>query len=149
MHNKQFNRTHKDAPVNLALCTHRIQMKYLALIIVSVLSAKSFAGCFVDIKSKDIKLDVERVSEGAKAGGKHGYMDTIKIQVLGYYQGAPLETMLLTKGEVAEFWYPIAFSIENQMAVTTLTGTTKSLKNLEMAFYYTDAECTLSTQVLL
>ena len=124
-------------------------MKYLALIIVSVLSAKSFAGCFVDIKSKDIELKVDRVSEGVKAGGNHGYMDTIKIQVLNHYQGAPLETMLLTKGEVAEFWYPIAFSVKDGMAVTTLTGTTESLKSLEMAFYYTDAECTLSTQVLL
>ena len=124
-------------------------MKYLALVIVSFLSVNSFAGCFVDIKSKDIKLDIDRTSGGVKAGGNHGHMDTIKIEVLSHYKGAPLETMLLTKGEVAEFWYPIAFSIENEMAVTTLTGTAESLKSLEMAFYYADAECALSTQVLL
>ena len=124
-------------------------MKYLALIIFALLSTKSVAGCFVDLSKEDIELNVQRISEGEKAGGNHGYMDTIKINVLSNYQGALLETMLLTKGEVAEFWYPIAYSVENGMALTSLTGSTDSLKNLEMAFYYTEAECTFSMQVLL
>ncbi|MCV6623855.1 MAG: hypothetical protein OIF51_19135 [Cellvibrionaceae bacterium] len=124
-------------------------MKYLVLIILSVFTTKSFAGCLVDIKNTDINLSVDRMSESVKAGGNHGYMDTIKIEVLSHYQGAPLETMLLTRGEVAEFWFPIAFKVESKVAVTTLTGTHESLKNLEIAFYYTDAECTLSTQVML
>lgn len=124
-------------------------MKYVALIIFTLLSAKSFSGCFVDLSKNDVKLDVQRISEGAKAGGNHGHMDTIKISVLSTYEGATIETMLLTKGEVAEFWYPIAFSIENGMALTTLTGTTDSLRSLEMAFYYSDVECVLSMQVLL
>uniref|UniRef100_UPI002638D992 hypothetical protein n=1 Tax=uncultured Pseudoteredinibacter sp. TaxID=1641701 RepID=UPI002638D992 len=132
-----------------ALCTRRFRMKYLVLIIFTLLSAKSFSACFVDLSKNDIKFDVQRITEGAKTGGNHGHMDTIKISVLSNYEGAPIETMLLTKGEVAEFWYPIAFGIKNGMAVTTLTGTTDSLRNLEMAFYYSDAECTLSMQVLL
>ncbi|MGX5174286.1 hypothetical protein ACUR5C_09725 [Aliikangiella sp. IMCC44653] len=124
-------------------------MKYLAFLFFSLISTKALAGCFVDLTRENISLNVERLSESEKAGGNHGYMNTLKIQVLSEYKGAPLETMLLTKGEVAEFWFPIAFTVTDGIATTTLTGYEESLEDLEMAFFYTDKECTLSTQIML
>ena len=108
----------------------------------------SFAGCHVDLTSNDISLNVQHFTDTEKSDENHGSMETIKIEVVSHYDGIPLEAMLLTKGEVAEFWFPIAFSVDKDVAVTTLTGYRQSLDKLEMAFYYSEAECTLSAQVI-
>lgn len=124
-------------------------MRILTFIFLSALASVSYAGCFVDITSKDIELSVQKTPEGELLNNNHAPQVIVKVSVLSNYDGADLDAMLLTKGEVAEFLYPIAFTIKDGIASTELHGSPESINNLEMAFYYSVKECTLSVQVLL
>ena len=124
-------------------------MRILAFIVLSALATFSYAGCFIDITSTDIKLSVQKIPEGGIPNNNHAQQVIVKVSVLSKYDGADLDAMFLTKGEVSEFWYPIAFKIKDGIASTELHGAPDSIKNLEMAFYYSVQECTLSTQVLI
>ena len=124
-------------------------MRVLTFIFLSTLATFSYAGCFIDISSTDIKLNVQKTPEGEIPNNNHASQVIVKVSVLSKYDGAGLDAMFLTKGEESEFWYPIAYKVKDGIASTELHGSPDSIKNLEMAFYYSVEECTLSTQVLL
>ena len=124
-------------------------MKIFFSILLLLLPSLVAAECPIKFEQSDLKIEIEKQPRAIDAGGVHEDMDVIKISVPSHYKGVPIDAMELTKGEVAEFWFPIAFKIDTGKAVTELSGYSQSLAHLEMAIYYMDSRCIFTTQVAL
>ena len=108
--------------------------------------------CFAQAKctdaqnSQSIEIKIDKIFGAVKAGGNHGYMDIVKVSAPAKVSGVPIHAMKLTKGEVAEFWVPIAFSIDNDFAYTEVTGYSDSIKGFEISVSYLNEQCQLVAQ---
>lgn len=76
-------------------------------------------------------------------------MDRIAINAPAEIEGVPIVAMELTRGEVAELWIPLAYTISNGRAVTAITGYHSAIQNFEVAIYYESSSCKKSIQRML
>ena len=105
-----------------------------------------FAECTVEQSNGTIDIKVQYVENGIRAGGNHGYMDQVHISAPAVLMAIPLVAMKLTEGEVSSFWVPVAFTIANGVAQTTISGYKESIKGFEIAVYYESQQCKRSVQ---
>ena len=122
-------------------------MKLLTFVLFSRLSTTAFAECTPEQEVANI--DVEIISGKTKAGGNHGMMQQITILAPSQVKGVPLQSMELTEGEVASFWIPVAFKIDNGIAKTVISGYKESIKHFEIAIYYANEQCNKSVQLAI
>ena len=124
-------------------------MKILLILIVLFSSGSAVAECTAEQESTEIDIKVIRGPRTVEAGGNHGMMDRIGINAPAEVAGIPITAMELTKGEVAEFWIPLAFKTNNGRATTEITGYQFAIKHFEVAIYYENDNCKKSIQRML
>lgn len=124
-------------------------MKILPILIIWLISSVAFAECTKSQDSAEIDLTVIRGPKSVEAGGNHGMMDRIAINAPAEIEGVPIVAMELTRGEVAELWIPLAYTISNGRAVTAITGYHSAIQNFEVAIYYESSSCKKSIQRML
>ena len=112
-------------------------------------SVQVFAECSPEQQSAEINIKVIRGPRTVEAGGNHGMMDRIGIIAPAEVAGIPITAMELTKGEVAEFWIPLAYKINKGSASTAITGHQFAIKHFEVAIYYENDKCKKSIQRML
>ena len=108
-----------------------------------------FSECTDDQFSASISVEVVKELEADGYHENHGPMLEVTISAPSDVLNVPINAMELTRGEVAEFWIPLAFSIENGTAKAWLTGYEEALLGFEVAVYYQSASCILYTQKLI
>ena len=121
-------------------------MKLLIASILFVLPIPSLAECSKEIEHVNVGVQIEINSEKVKAGGEHGSMDEVTISTPAAIEGIPLLSMELTAGEVASFWVPVAFKINNGIATTAIRGYKESIKDFEILINFADSQCHKSVQ---
>jgi len=121
-------------------------MKSIFAIVLLLLCSPTFAECTIEQSSSEIDIRVQHIENGVKAGGNHGHMDQIHVSAPAIFKGIPLAAIELTEGEVSSFWVPVAFTITNGVAQTTISGYKESIKDFEIAIYYENQQCKRSVQ---
>ena len=121
-------------------------MKSIFVTALLLFCSPTFAECTVEQSNSAIDIKVQHIENGIRAGGNHGYMDEIHISAPAIFMDIPLAAMELTEGEVSSFWVPVAFTITNGVAQTTISGYKESIKDFEMAIYYESKQCKRSVQ---
>lgn len=123
--------------------------KLITVTILGLISTFSQAECTTKQNEQAIPLSIEYISAGTKAGGNHGDMDKVVIETPLVVGGLELSGMEITKGEVANFWIPLAYKAVDSIARTEISGYKEEIRNFEVAVYYTSDNCQKSIQRLL
>ena len=119
-------------------------MKTTIALVFSILCCSAYAECTKEQNNKHINVKINHIANGVKAGGNHGYMDVVHIEVPAIFEGIPLTAMDLSEGEVSSFFVPVAFKLVNGVAKTTISGYKESIKGFEISFHYESKKCNRS-----
>ena len=106
-------------------------MKFLPIVIIWLFSSAVFAKCTAKQESAEIDVIVIHGPKSVKTGGNQGMFDRITINKPAAVEGMPIVSMELTHGEVAEFWIPLAYTINSERAVTAITGHHNAIQHFE------------------
>ena len=124
-------------------------MKILPIITIWLISSSAFTECTKAQESAEIDLTVIRGLKSVDTSTNHGLMDRIAINAPAEIQGLPIVAMELTRGEVAELWIPLAYTIAGGRAATAITGFPSAIQNFEISIYYKNGVCKKSIQRML
>ena len=119
-------------------------VKYLILLL-SIYSGFSFSECTAEQNSAPINIITSVDISGVKAGGDHGYMDVITIEIPKAILGVPFESIEMTEGEVAEYWIPLQTIAQGDKFVASFSGHKSGILNLEFAVNFQNKNCLLSS----
>lgn len=118
-------------------------VKYLILLL-SIYSGFSFSECTTEQNSAPININTTVNISGVKAGGNHGYMDVITIEIPKAILGVPFKSIEMTEGEVAEYWIPVQTIVQGDNVVASFSGHKSRILNLEFAVSFHNKSCILS-----
>ncbi|MCG7563102.1 hypothetical protein [Pseudoalteromonas sp. McH1-42] len=125
-------------------------MKTLAFFTALVFFNLAHAECTKEQNQLKIQIDViGSISDRLYKNDNHPQMNRIVVSAPVEVEGFKIQRMDLTKGEVAEFWFPISYEVKNNNAETVLQGYPSNLENLEMVITYSNEGCTRVMQKLL
>ena len=113
------------------------------------MSSSALAECTKAQESAEIDITVIRGPKSVETDDNHGMMDRIAINAPAEIQGLQIAAMELTRGEVAELWIPLAYTIDGGRVVTAITGYHSAIQNFEVAIYYENGTCKKSIQRML
>jgi hypothetical protein len=117
--------------------------------LLSLFSAVASAECTDTQSNAKINITIEVLPENVKAGGNHGYMDKVTIQVPLSVEGISLASIELTEGEVAGFWIPLAYEVNNDVAEAEFVGYKSEMKDFEVSVQYESEQCQVSMQTMV
>ncbi len=79
----------------------------------------------------------------------HGAMDEVLITARTKISGLELSSMELTRGEVSEFFVPLAFVRAGETATATFSGYRSEIESFELLITYSSDSCTRATQTMV
>ena len=116
------------------------------LFLVLLMPSLAFSECAEEQLSAPISVDVVKELESEGYPVDHGPMLEVTITAPSQVKGVPIAGMELSRGEVAEFFIPLAFSNKDGAAVAYFMGYKESLFGFELSVYYQSESCILYTQ---